>query len=249
MLDHQIARDLEAAYGLSDRLEHGSIKATYNKARFAKLHWAELRQATPEMLLESFSFAYRRIEFPHTPVPEKDEIKKCWIDPIEKRLIRKFQPICNTEFRSDNDGHAARIDEVSEAFDKEFAVQPALTAVTAPNSQPIAVATDALEEIEEANEASPSDPRWSEYSTNSGQMRVRAVLPASSRKKGRTLLCRKSAKRVFCLADTVRLEAVGVKATNSGDPTLPSAVSVDFEGDPTKCAALLRKILEACLGV
>ena len=272
-LDHQIARDLEAARKFCDRLERGNIMATFNKARFAKMHWEELRKAEPKDLLAAFSFAYRRIEPPPGPPPDKSTVQSLWLKPIEKRLIQRFQPICNTEFRTDVDGCHFGIDEVAAAFEIEFALllPHVLSVAASPIEQSVAVAGGEPNEVEpvpvavieqsvpvadEPNENDehddvdgtiPTDPRWSVFYIASGQMRVRAVPTSTGRKKGRTLLCRISASRVVCLADWARLAKVGVEAQPVEYGPLKAAVAVDFNEDSADCSALLRKILEACL--
>lgn len=270
-LDHPIAYDLKTARKLCDRLERGNIMATFNKARFAKTHWEDLRDAKPEGLLAGFSFAYRRIKPPPGPMP-KSTVQSLWLKPIEKRLIQKFQPICNTEFRTYVDGCHFSIDEVAAAFEVEFALPlPHILPVTAvpieqlvaakggePNEAdpaPVVMIKQSLFVADEPNEDDdddidetiPTDPRWSVFYIDNGQMRVRAVPTSGERKKGRTLLCRTSAKRVVCLADRARLAKVGVEAQPVEYGPLKAAVPVDFNGDTAECAALLRKILDACL--
>ncbi len=244
-----IAQDLNAARRLSDRLERGTIKATFNKARFAKLHWDDLRTATPEDLLNQFSFAYRRLDPLQVPTPDKRTVKQLWITPIEKRLIQIFQPICNTEFRSADDGPPVKIDRIAKTFEREFSKPLSFSAASDVLTSQYVVAFGQREPSEdrEVEMVIPTDTRWSEYYTDKGQMRVRAVSISDERSKGRTLLCRTSAKRVYCLADRDRLNAVGVNAKDSKDSTLPSAVAVDFEADTAECLDLLRKILEASL--
>lgn len=248
-LDHRIARDLEAARKISDRLEHGSIKATFNKARFAKLHWEDLCQATTANLFTRFSFAYCRLEIAGVPVPGKGAIKELWIKPIEQSLIERFQPICNTEFRTEADGKPVGPSEVAKAFDREFA-RP-LRAVSPVPAAPImrlaTVAGGEPDDTDEVEEIIPSDPRWQEYYIDNGQLRVRAVPNEAGQTKGRTLLCRESAKRVVCLADVNALAAVGVEAQRVERGPLKSAVTVDFNGDPGERAVLLRKVLGACV--
>ena len=119
-LDHSIADDLRKQRQASDRLEAGSNKATYNKARFAKQHWQELCGASPDELFKRFSFVYRRLDPVSEPVPKR-VVKESWIKPIEKSLVQQFEPICNTEFRVGEDGAPASFDQVTEAFELAFA--------------------------------------------------------------------------------------------------------------------------------
>ena len=103
------------------------------------------------------------------------------------------------------------------------------------------------DDADEVEETIPKDPRWDEYYIDNGQLRVRSIPSAANRTKGRTLLCRESARRIVCLADPDFLAGVGVEAQRVDCGPLKSAVSVNFKGDPGERAALLRKILEACL--
>lgn len=247
-LDHEIARDLAAARGASDRLEKGSVKATYNKARFAARHWTELRDASPEALFERFSFSYRRIA-PSAPAEDKQTVKERRIKPLEKSLIRRFEPICNTEFRLGPDGCPAELDEVAEAFDAVFGGQPALeppsgsVATPANMSEPLHIDD---EDDPEIDQMVPADPRWQEYYTDAGQLRVRAVLANGSGRE-RTLLCRESNGRVTSLADHARLTALGLEAKPIRRGPMVSSMAIDFAGDPVQRSKLLRNILEASL--
>ena len=120
-LPHQIARDIAVARRVNDRLEGGSIKATYNKVTFAALHWDLLRTATPETLLKHFSFAYRRLALPDDMLVEKSIVKDLWIKPMERRLVERFKPICNTHYRGKcPPGPAVGFDDVAAAFEEEF---------------------------------------------------------------------------------------------------------------------------------
>lgn len=246
-LDHPIARDLQVARQKNDRLEGGSIKATYNKARFAARQWEELRDASPESLFERFSFAYRRVAPVGNPVPDKHSMREIWIKPIERSLIRQFEPICNTEFRAGPDGPPAGLDKVAEAFELLFAHPlPELGATSSPVPVVAIPLNESHEDGDDGGEMLPADPRWQEYYTANGQLRARAVSGRGSL-KGRTLLCRESTKRVICLATPGRLVAAGIEAQSLQRGPLVSSVAVDFDGDPGKRSTLLRNILEACL--
>lgn len=247
-LDHEIARDLAAARGASDRLEKGSVKATYNKARFAARHWTELRDASPEALFERFSFSYRRIA-PNAPAEDKQTVKERRIKPLEKALIRRFEPICNTEFRLGPDGRPAELDEVAETFEAIFDAQHALE--PPPGSMAASASASAPHRIDdeedpEIDQMVPPDSRWQEYYTDGGQLRVRAVLANGSRRE-RTLLFRESNGRVISLADCARLTALGLEAKAVRRGPMVSSIAIDFAGDPVQRSKLLRNILEASL--
>ena len=76
--------------------------------------------------------------------------------------------------------------------------------------------------------ALPTDPRWEEYWTRTGKMRVK-TRPTLRRARPRTLLVRRSHEHVLCLAKLDLLAAVGVAARASNDQTLTSAVAVDLK--------------------
>ena len=248
-LDHPIARELQGKRKASDRLEQGSIKATYNKARFAARHWEDLRNASPKMLSERFTFVYRRIAPAFSP-HDKQLVKERWIKPIERRLVRRFEPICNTEFRAGPDGPPVGFSQVAEAFEEEFAV-PLLklseTASQVPASQDSNSGPD--DDDDDDREVIPADPRWREYYTADGQLRVRAVSGVGGLAKGRMLLYRESVKRIICLATVDSLAAVGIKAEQVQRGPLVSSVAVDFDGDPGERSTLLREVLQASLAV
>lgn len=246
-LDHPIARDLQVARQTNHRLEGGSIKATYNKARFAARHWEELRDATPEALFERFSFAYRRVKPVGNPVHDKHLVKEVWIKPIERSLIRRFEPICNTEFRAGPDGPHADLDIVAEAFEPLFARPLPESGLTSSPVPVVAIPScESNEDGDDGGEITPADSRWQEYYTDDGQLRVRAV-PSRDGAMGRTLLYRESNKRIICLASSDRLAAARIEAQPVRRGPLVSSVAVDFDGDPGERSTLMRGILEACL--
>lgn len=251
-LDHEIARDLETAQRNGAWLERGSIKATYNKARFAALHWNELRDASPETLLDRFTFAYRRI-VPPPQSESKHAVKEGRVKPLEKTLIRRFEPICNTEFRIGPDGTPAALEEVRDVFESVFAkASPPSLATTevspfgAQTSEALGVDPDDFDD-DEAEQVSPSDPRWQEYYTDKGQLRVRATSKDGRSRSDRVLLCRESNGTVLSLANPSQLKAAGIEARAVRRGPMSSAVVIDFTGDPGKCADQLRTVLELSL--
>ena len=93
----------------------------------------------------------------------------------------------------------------------------------------------------------PVDQRWQVYYIKNGELRVRTAPGLGDLAKQRTLLCRKSAKRVTCLAACDRLKREDIEAQPlRNDPHL-SSVMVNFDGEPSERSSLLRKILEACI--
>jgi hypothetical protein len=241
-LNHPIARDLEAARKINDRLEKGSIQATYRKAYFASVHWDELRNATPEILTERFTFAYRRLTPPSSGMLPKRAVTDKVI-PLEKALIRHFEPICNSDYRAGMDGPPVGLAEVSEVFEQAFA--RSLPPLASAKVDSISDKGEQVHEDFERDTILPPDPRWQEYVINNGELRAKAVEEGS--RKARVLLRRPSPGRVHCRASPRRLSALGIDASPIDDSQMSSSVAVDFDAEAEELAALLRKILDACL--
>lgn len=247
-LDHPIAGDLKAARSAGKRVMRGGM-SSYNKARFAAQNWDELHDATPEYLQNNFTFFYRRLPQPSITLT-KAQIKKSWLKNIERDLIQFFEPICNTEFRTAEDGPLADYTKVKKEFDNAFAKYGAEPSIkmeiceSAAAGKIVANPVETEENEDEENDCTiPEDDRWIEYTTPKGQLRVRNNAP----NKGRVLLVRAARNTFHCLASTKRLALEGIDGRPTNQAPLKSIVFVDFDAPQDERDARLTAILNASL--
>lgn len=107
--------------------KHGG-SCTFNKARFAARHWETLGPGNEATLLARISFVYHRLPRSWDSRRETIEgevasrwVKRQWLRPVEKALIRALRPICNAETTPGTEREGIGHDEVERMMAALFA--------------------------------------------------------------------------------------------------------------------------------
>lgn len=244
----RIAKDIEAADAAEMTNEKAGICATYNKARFASMHWHELEDMGLEELSSRFTFFYKRVDLGGLPRPTKQMLDDIVIAPIELELIECYEPICNTKGRRGEDGAFASPKEVAEKFNEVFEkhmsnyCDPSIETSTLQLLAEQEVNLDVNEDVDDDDDRDPMWPDesfWEIYTIRNGQLRVKHA--EGSRP---LLLVHESKHKVNCLASVESLSRRGVTAKPIKERgRMVSQVTIDWSSPETP--QLIRSVLEA----
>jgi len=112
-------------------LGRSEASCTLNKVRFAQHHWDVLGPPNKDGLLEDFSFAYWQLprewadKIPDDiDVPPSQWVKRHWLRTPEREMIRRLDPVCNSQTVSAAVIDGATVAEVEDAATCLFATFP-----------------------------------------------------------------------------------------------------------------------------
>lgn len=102
-LDGAALADLRAGAASEALLEQHGGSCTFEKARFALGHWADLGPGNEDTLLDRLSFAYHQLprDWAQRVAPIEGQsasgwVKREWLRRAEAALIEDFAPVCNS---------------------------------------------------------------------------------------------------------------------------------------------------------